>query len=61
MTLEQCGAAIRVRRRRDVAPAVEALYHDRGLLERMTEAAKELGRPFAARDILVKAAELAKQ
>ena len=59
-TLEECGAAVRVRRRRDVAPAVEALYHDSDRLQRMTEAARELGRPFAARDILVKAAELAK-
>jgi processive 1,2-diacylglycerol beta-glucosyltransferase len=59
MTLEQFGAAVRVRRWQDVAPTVEALFHDRERLRSMTEAAKELGRPFAARDILKKAAELA--
>lgn len=57
-TLEECGAAVRVRRWQDVAPAVEVLYRDRGRLARMTEAAKALGRPFAARDVLAKAAEL---
>jgi processive 1,2-diacylglycerol beta-glucosyltransferase len=59
ITLEQYGAAVRVRRWQDVAPTVKALFNDRERLRRMTEAAKELGCPFAARDILKKAAERA--
>lgn len=52
-TLVRQGAAIHLDRDRDLPAVVESLFANPALLERMSERARSLGKPDAARDIAV--------
>lgn len=52
-TLVRQGAAIHLDRDRDLPGVIESLFANPGLLERMGEQARSIGKPNAARDIAV--------